>query len=324
MFSLHLAPRNALAPRLASRPAHRLAHLVPRLLHLAFTAVAVLAALAACKRRDYNAPWAGGLPLAADANRDGVEDLIGERGGLVALDGRTYRPLWQRQDLPLVRDGHYRALAIAGDTLAVGSARSLHLLDLASGQTRATLELSDQVTWLCGADHAIWVQQLDERRGLVELGAGATAARLDETAAPPAACADRGGHRHYACDHAAAGCASPPGLTSMTLTDRASASPTTLTIELKSPGTPEVSLVLPDGQRVLYDREGARLHAADLAAGHLFLKRVGAVHALDAATGRPLWAVPCAGNTPLLRRSEERRVGKECRRLCRSRWSPYH
>jgi 16S rRNA (cytosine967-C5)-methyltransferase len=25
-----------------------------------------------------------------------------------------------------------------------------------------------------------------------------------------------------------------------------------------------------------------------------------------------------------LTRSEERRVGKECRRLCRSRWSPYH
>jgi methylenetetrahydrofolate reductase (NADPH) len=28
----------------------------------------------------------------------------------------------------------------------------------------------------------------------------------------------------------------------------------------------------------------------------------------------------CVGST----RSEERRVGKECRRLCRSRWSPYH
>jgi 4-hydroxybenzoate polyprenyltransferase len=26
----------------------------------------------------------------------------------------------------------------------------------------------------------------------------------------------------------------------------------------------------------------------------------------------------------ILARSEERRVGKECRRLCRSRWSPYH
>ena len=27
---------------------------------------------------------------------------------------------------------------------------------------------------------------------------------------------------------------------------------------------------------------------------------------------------------PTLHRSEERRVGKECLRLCRSRWSPYH
>lgn len=25
-----------------------------------------------------------------------------------------------------------------------------------------------------------------------------------------------------------------------------------------------------------------------------------------------------------IRQIEERRVGKECRRLCRSRWSPYH
>jgi uncharacterized protein (DUF1800 family) len=30
------------------------------------------------------------------------------------------------------------------------------------------------------------------------------------------------------------------------------------------------------------------------------------------------------GYTELDVRSEERRVGKECRRLCRSRWSPYH
>jgi acyl-CoA dehydrogenase len=38
--------------------------------------------------------------------------------------------------------------------------------------------------------------------------------------------------------------------------------------------------------------------------------------------------MPGAGSDPsMLRsraRSEERRVGKECRRLCRSRWSPYH
>ena len=30
------------------------------------------------------------------------------------------------------------------------------------------------------------------------------------------------------------------------------------------------------------------------------------------------------GNLVELERSEERRVGKECRALCRSRWSPYH
>jgi ATPase subunit of ABC transporter with duplicated ATPase domains len=31
-----------------------------------------------------------------------------------------------------------------------------------------------------------------------------------------------------------------------------------------------------------------------------------------------------AGCAVIISRSEERRVGKECRRLCRSRWSPYH
>ena len=30
------------------------------------------------------------------------------------------------------------------------------------------------------------------------------------------------------------------------------------------------------------------------------------------------------GIEKLIKRSEERRVGKECLRLCRSRWSPYH
>ena len=36
-------------------------------------------------------------------------------------------------------------------------------------------------------------------------------------------------------------------------------------------------------------------------------------------TGR--WRCLCVCG---VRRSEERRVGKECLRLCRSRWSPYH
>ena len=32
----------------------------------------------------------------------------------------------------------------------------------------------------------------------------------------------------------------------------------------------------------------------------------------------------CSRHTGIGARSEERRVGKECLRLCRSRWSPYH
>src|SRR3546814_2520938 len=54
-------------------------------------------------------------------------------------------------------------------------------------------------------------------------------------------------------------------------------------------------------------------------------------HAVDAAI---VWGpalgefkrAPVAGYTPptILRRSEERRVGKECVSTCRSRWSPYH
>ena len=39
----------------------------------------------------------------------------------------------------------------------------------------------------------------------------------------------------------------------------------------------------------------------------------------------PYMAVGIALSSDVLAsRSEERRVGKECLRLCRSRWSPYH
>jgi phosphoserine phosphatase len=64
----------------------------------------------------------------------------------------------------------------------------------------------------------------------------------------------------------------------------------------------------------------------------LFLRHtLGTVGALWAVTKvAPLLALHVVGvvdNTrakQALLRSEERRVGKECRRLCRSRWSPYH
>ena len=40
--------------------------------------------------------------------------------------------------------------------------------------------------------------------------------------------------------------------------------------------------------------------------------------------GQPVDPNPAIMNTPAERRSEERRVGKECLSVCRSRWSPYH
>jgi hypothetical protein len=46
-------------------------------------------------------------------------------------------------------------------------------------------------------------------------------------------------------------------------------------------------------------------------------------HAHDSVGTSTVPCISCHRTTHSLR-SEERRVGKECRRLCRSRWSPYH
>ena len=40
--------------------------------------------------------------------------------------------------------------------------------------------------------------------------------------------------------------------------------------------------------------------------------------------GKSTIAKRVAKELSFIYRSEERRVGKECLRLCRSRWSPYH
>src|SRR3546814_8998841 len=46
---------------------------------------------------------------------------------------------------------------------------------------------------------------------------------------------------------------------------------------------------------------------------------------LPAAASLPsIVAMSCAAGLVGASRSEERRVGKECVRTCRSRWSPYH
>src|SRR3546814_14462786 len=55
-----------------------------------------------------------------------------------------------------------------------------------------------------------------------------------------------------------------------------------------------------------------------------FLRQVGGEEADVAALAGDLQAQFARHGALALPRSEERRVGKECVRTCRSRWSPYH
>ena len=50
----------------------------------------------------------------------------------------------------------------------------------------------------------------------------------------------------------------------------------------------------------------------------------GAIYPVNPGAGEILGKTSYPDITSVPERSEERRVGKECVRLCRSRWSPYH
>ena len=74
----------------------------------------------------------------------------------------------------------------------------------------------------------------------------------------------------------------------------------------------------PDVEFLLFGDETAM---APLLAGYPALKSKSRLRHCDVAvkmTDKPSQALRAG------RRSEERRVGKECVSLCRSRWSPYH
>jgi hypothetical protein len=278
-------------------------------------ALLLLAALVACSSPKHNPAWVGGLPVLADINRDGVEDLLADRDGLQAIDGRTLKPLWHRRDLGFIRNGGSRAVAFAGDAVVAPRDRELQLLRPSDGATLLSIPLSDKVAALCADGAQLWVRTIDEVSGVIELPATGVAAaappQLRAGQPPPAGCARARLHHGYACDHAAARCEHAGSDLSMALTDEATAPPTRITVDIKHPGTPEVSFILADGKRLLFDREGARVHAADLAGGRLFLKRLGTIAAFDAATGAPLWTTHCSGNTPFLRATATR-VYAEC------------
>ena len=77
---------------------------------------------------------------------------------------------------------------------------------------------------------------------------------------------------------------------------------------------------MPEKDLGLLDRIGKELH---LQVGTYLLScndPIGALREFDAALGID----PADGAVVLQKRSEERRVGKECEVPCRSRWSAYH
>src|SRR3546814_11319995 len=70
---------------------------------------------------------------------------------------------------------------------------------------------------------------------------------------------------------------------------------------------------------------GVPLRSAYSAAKHGIIGYHDAVRAENEHLGlKVLVVAPGSVRTNVSRRSEERRVGKECVSTCRSRWSPYH
>src|SRR3546814_13373212 len=81
-----------------------------------------------------------------------------------------------------------------------------------------------------------------------------------------------------------------------------------------------VSCVRVDFERVSASLSGAALGQTIAVAVHLEnVDMVG--NAVEQCAGQTFGS---QGFGPFVKRSEERRVGKECVSTCRSRWSPYH
>ena len=95
------------------------------------------------------------------------------------------------------------------------------------------------------------------------------------------------------------------------------------TIVSELPGTTR------DAVDILYERSGEKFLLIDTAGMRQRSKRstsveVFSVMRAERTIRRADLCVLVVDLTSGVRRSEERRVGKECRMPCRSRWSPYH
>lgn len=253
--------------------------------------------------------WMGGPPFIGDLDGDGVEDLVGwfADPGVVALGGTNYEQLWHRADRRIELQNARHMAIVAGGAVVLAQPRAVEILDGRTGATRATISVSDEVRGFCGAGGKVGVHQIDRVSWTLDV---ATGKRDDAT--PPPTCDEQrpslcDGVRHAKCE----GSYDQP---SVRLTDPDTGD--AVAIEIKSPGTPEISIVGQDraGQptyRVAFDPTGTRIRAVDLIAGTLVIRQTGTV-ALDAKTGARLWESTCGGSNGDAMVATPTRVYYEC------------
>ncbi|MCY1011713.1 PQQ-binding-like beta-propeller repeat protein [Nannocystis pusilla] len=255
--------------------------------------------------------WMGGPPILGDLNGDGVEEVVGwfADEGVVAFDGHSYEPLWRRPDRRIEVHDARRLGVFAGGAVVLAQPRAVEILDPANGTTRTALALTDEVDWLCAEGDKVGVYQRDKVRFVLDAATG----QRDDAATPPT-CPDME-TRPVLCDTAThARCEGDFNTKKARLTDLVTGD--SVGVEIKDPGTPEVTLVGYDGAgqqtwRVLFDSEGHRIEALDLVGGTLLIRQT-YITAVDARTGAVLWTSTCGGSSGDAMVGTATRVYYEC------------
>lgn len=136
----------------------------------------------------------GNLPVLADVDGDGVEDVIGRFSELEpehtvwlgAFSGADLSPLWRAGPFA-AWPGEVR-FAGAGERLVVADpSPALHVLDRATGEHRATATLSDKVRHVCvlPGDEVAFLELVDEQHVSVTVATGAVERTPRPGACPP-------------------------------------------------------------------------------------------------------------------------------------------